>query len=72
MVLEKAAAAGFQMEEAHRCVVPKGKIVICSNGKVTRTQQTPSCEDMDAWTHRYYDTSGIIAAFDDGTVVCLK
>jgi outer membrane protein assembly factor BamB len=59
MDLEKAQAAGLNMEEVRRCVVPQGKIVICGNGKVAKIEQTPPCQDMDVWTHRYYDASGI-------------
>ncbi len=64
MDLPKAQAAGFTMQEARRCVVPQGKIVICSGGKVAEIQQTPPCAEMDVWTHRYYDASGIPASHD--------
>jgi len=64
MDLEKAQAAGLTMEEARRCVVPQGKIVSCSSGKVTKTEETPPCQEMDVWTHRYYDASGIPSSKD--------
>ena len=64
MDLQKAQAAGFKIQEARRCVVPQGKIVICSGGKITKTEQTPPCKEMDVWTHRYYDASGIPASKD--------
>lgn len=59
MDLAQAKAAGLKMEEAKRCVVPQGRIVICSGGKVAKIEQTPPCPDMDVWTHHYYDASGI-------------
>lgn len=64
MDLEKAQAAGLTMEEVRRCVVPQGKIVICSGGNVTQIEETPACEEMDVWTHRYYDASGIPSSKD--------
>jgi len=64
MDLAKAQAAGFKMEEARRCVVPQGKIVICSGGKIAKTEQTPPCKEMDVWTHRYYDAGAIPASND--------
>jgi len=64
MDLQKAQAAGFKMEEATRCVVPQGKIIICRDGKIAETKETPSCNAMDVWTHRYYDASGIPASKD--------
>lgn len=59
MDLERAQAAGLTMDEARRCVIPQGKIIACSNGKVANIEETPPCEEMDVWTHRYYDASGI-------------
>ncbi|KKL18554.1 hypothetical protein LCGC14_2474360, partial [marine sediment metagenome] len=64
MDLQKAQAAGLTMDEARRCVVPQGKIVVCSGGKITKTEETPPCEEMDVWTHRYYDAGGIPASND--------
>jgi hypothetical protein len=55
MDLPKAEAAGFKMEDALRFVVPKGKIVICSNGKISQTKDTPPSNEMDVWPHRYHD-----------------
>ncbi|MFH1266959.1 MAG: PQQ-binding-like beta-propeller repeat protein, partial [Planctomycetota bacterium] len=62
--IQKAQAAGFKMEEAHRCVVPQGKIVICESGRITKTEETPPCKEMDVWTHRYYDAGGIPTSND--------
>ena len=64
MDLKKAKAAGFKMEEAHRCVVPQGKIVICQGGKIEKIETTPAHDEMDVWTHRYYDASGIPVSKD--------
>ncbi len=64
MDLEKTQKSGLTMDEARRCVVPQGKIIICSDGKVANIEETPPCEDMDVWTHRYYDASGIPSSKD--------
>ncbi|NQT41153.1 MAG: PQQ-binding-like beta-propeller repeat protein, partial [Planctomycetes bacterium] len=64
MDIQKAKAAGLTEDEAHRCVVPGGKIVVCKSGKVLGVEETPPCEEMDVWTHRYYDASGIPASAD--------
>jgi len=64
MDLQKAQAAGFKMEEANRCVVPQGKIVICRGGKIAEIETTPPSDEMDVWTHRYYDASGIPVSKD--------
>ena len=64
MDLPKAEDAGFKMEEALRCVVPKGKIVICSNGKISQTKDAPPSSEMDVWTHRYHDAGGIPTSND--------
>ncbi|NQT35944.1 MAG: hypothetical protein HQ581_00555, partial [Planctomycetes bacterium] len=64
MDIQKAQAAGLKTEEALRCVVPGGKIVMCRGGKIADIQQTPPCEEMDVWTHRYYDASGIPTSAD--------
>ncbi|MDP6036895.1 MAG: hypothetical protein QGG55_12660, partial [Verrucomicrobiota bacterium] len=65
MDLPKAEAAGFKMEEARRCVVPQGKIVICRDGRVAETRDAPSSSQMDVWTHRYYDAGGIPVSNDE-------
>ncbi len=64
MDLQKAQAAGLKMEEARRCVVPEGRIVICSGGKITKTEDVPPCPQMDVWTHRYYDAGGVPTSND--------
>ncbi len=64
MDLQKARAAGFEMDEAMRCVVPQGKIVVCRDGKVAEMVQTPPRSEMDVWTHRYYDAGGVPASKD--------
>ena len=65
MDLPKAEAAGFKMEEARRCVVPQGKIVICRDGRVAEIRDAPSSSQMDVWTHRYYDAGGIPVSNDE-------
>ena len=40
------------------------RIVIGSGGKIAKTEQTPPCDEMDVWTHRYYDAGGIPASND--------
>ncbi len=64
MDIEKARAAGFKLEEARRCVVPQGQIVICRGGEVVRTDLLPPSDKMDTWSHRYHDASGIPASSD--------
>ncbi len=64
MDLTKAKAAGFNMKEALRCVVPQGKIVICNEGKVMKTEDAPPSSEMDVWTHRYHDAGGIPTSND--------
>ena len=64
MDLSKAEAAGFNMKEALRCGVPEGKIVVCKEGKVMKTEDTPPSSEMDVWTHRYHDAGGIPTSND--------
>lgn len=64
MDLQKAQAAGLKMSEAQRCTAPQGEIIICSGGRIAKAEETPPCEGMDVWTHRYYDASGIPASQD--------
>jgi len=61
MDLRRAQAAGLTMKEARRCVVPQGRIVVRSGGK---SEQTPPRNEMDVWTHRYYDAGGIPTSND--------
>ena len=35
-----------------------------SSGRITKLEDAPPCEEMDVWTHRYYDASGIPASND--------
>ncbi|MEK6233151.1 MAG: PQQ-binding-like beta-propeller repeat protein, partial [Planctomycetales bacterium] len=64
MDLERADAAGFKMKEAHRCVVPQGKIVICRGGKIAEIKEAPSSGQLDAWTHRYHGADGVPVSND--------
>ena len=52
------------MQEARRCVVPQGKIIICEGGQIKQVEETPPCNAMDVWTHRYYDAAGIPTSKD--------
>ncbi len=62
--LKKATAAGLNMEEARRCVVPQGAIVTCAGGKVAKIEKIPSYDEMDVWTHRYHGADGIPTSND--------
>jgi outer membrane protein assembly factor BamB len=64
MDLDTAKAAGFKMAEAHRCVVPNGKIVVCNGGKVAEVAAAPPQKEMDTWTHRYHRADGIPTSTD--------
>jgi hypothetical protein len=64
MDTRKAEAAGFKMEQAYRCVVPQGRIVIFSDGKIVKNEERPPHDKMDVWTHRYYDAAGIPSSKD--------